>query len=243
MKVYWLRYLGWFAALKDREKKIVTVAVLIGGLFLGFTYGIEPGLLASGRDTRAATEANAIVVQITQQLAVLQGGAQDPDAALRAQLDDLRNNINAQDARFVVLQERLVPPANMTRLLESLLARSGTLQLLSLRTLPAVPVIERKPAAATRGEPSAGPGSATANGQAGKSASDLDPKKAPNIFRHGMEITLAGSYGDLLAYVTALESAPQRVIWDKLELVAEYPKSQLTLTVSTLSLEKSWLML
>jgi MSHA biogenesis protein MshJ len=238
MKAYWLRYLAWFAALKEREKKIVAVAVLVGGVFLGYTYGIEPGLLAARRDARAVAESTAALSQISQQLAVLQGGLRDPDIPLRAELDALRKDIRTQDERFVALQQRLVSPSRMTGLLESFLGRNAGLQLVSLRSLPPLAVGVRK------ASPAAGKETPAPQASAAESANAIAAEKAaPKLFRHGMEIKLAGSYHDLLGYVRSLESAPQRVIWEKLELDAGYPKSQLTLTISTLSLDKSWLTL
>ena len=62
------------------------------------------------------------------------------------------------------------------------------------------------------------------------------------VFRHTVELSLKGSYFDLLDYLAALEGMPQRVFWDGFELsVAEYPHSVLKLTIYTLSPEKSWL--
>jgi MSHA biogenesis protein MshJ len=63
-----------------------------------------------------------------------------------------------------------------------------------------------------------------------------------NIFRHGLEIRVAGSYADLLAYVAELERSPQRLLWGGINLaVIVYPRSELTLTVYTLSRERDWL--
>jgi MSHA biogenesis protein MshJ len=53
---------------------------------------------------------------------------------------------------------------------------------------------------------------------------------------------MAGSYPDLLAYVAELGQLPQKLLWDSMALtVLSYPKSELTLTVSTLSLNSIWL--
>ena len=65
---------------------------------------------------------------------------------------------------------------------------------------------------------------------------------AREVFRHTVEISVKGSYFDLLDYIAALERMPQRVFWEGFELsVAQYPQSVLKLTIYTLSPEKSWL--
>ena len=65
---------------------------------------------------------------------------------------------------------------------------------------------------------------------------------ARGVFRHTVELSLSGSYFDLLDYLAALERMPQQLFWDGFELnVAQYPQSVLKLTIYTLSPEKSWL--
>ena len=65
---------------------------------------------------------------------------------------------------------------------------------------------------------------------------------AREVFRHTVEISVKGSYFDLLDYLAALERMPQRVFWDGFELnVAQYPQAVLKLSIYTLSPEKSWL--
>ena len=57
---------------------------------------------------------------------------------------------------------------------------------------------------------------------------------------------LVGAFGDklvqLVAYVAELENSPQKLLWGGIRLAArEYPVSELTLTVYTLSLDSTWL--
>lgn len=233
----WQRYLAWFAALKPRERNIVAVAIVVGGLFVGYSYVIEPKLLQAKRDARAITEATASAALMRQQTAALQMGNRDPDAPLRAQLAALKAEFAAQGGRVAAVEKSLVPAEKMSGLLENFLARGNNLQLISLHTIPATPLVTHKlkPAGNDKSLPSAG-------GAADAAAAALEG--APNLFKHGVEIKIAGSYHDLLAYVRALENAPQRLLWGKMDLAAqEYPRSQLTLTVYTLSLGKSWLVL
>lgn len=235
MKAYWQRYLAWFAARQPRERAIVAAAAIGGILFVGYSYAIEPALLASRRAERTLAEAKAATVQ-----AIVAADAQakqnvDPDAPLRAELEQMRVQLTDQSRRFEAVDRSLVPPEKVPALLESLLARSRTLQLVSLRTLPPTPVIERKADKAGGAAPAAPPAKVAAAGTA--------IPAAPNLFKHGVEIRIAGSYADLLAYLNELENAPQRLLWGRMDLAAEYPRSVLTLTVHTLSLETSWLVL
>ena len=62
------------------------------------------------------------------------------------------------------------------------------------------------------------------------------------VFRHGVELTISGSYADLYEYLSALERLPTRIYWGRAELsAAEYPATTLKLTVYTVSFDKAWL--
>ena len=62
------------------------------------------------------------------------------------------------------------------------------------------------------------------------------------VFRHGIELTVAGSYLDLYAYLAALEQIPTQLYWGRVEMsVASYPVATLRMTVYTLSFEQAWM--
>jgi MSHA biogenesis protein MshJ len=57
-----------------------------------------------------------------------------------------------------------------------------------------------------------------------------------------MELTLQGSYLDLLDYLTRLEQMPVQMFWANASMDAsDYPRVRLTLVLYTLSLDKDWL--
>jgi MSHA biogenesis protein MshJ len=60
------------------------------------------------------------------------------------------------------------------------------------------------------------------------------------LYRHGVEMTLTGSYLDLLQYLSRLEALPVRLLWGSGELqVEQYPTVRLRLQVYTLSAQRS----
>src|SRR6185369_6029720 len=56
------------------------------------------------------------------------------------------------------------------------------------------------------------------------------------LYRHGVELTVEGSYADLMSYLAALEALPgPRLLWGGVKLKVErHPTVQLSLTVYTL---------
>ncbi len=62
------------------------------------------------------------------------------------------------------------------------------------------------------------------------------------MYKHGVQITVRGSYADLVQYLTALEKLPTRMFWGTAKMkVVQHPTVELTLTLYTLSLDKTWL--
>jgi MSHA biogenesis protein MshJ len=61
-----------------------------------------------------------------------------------------------------------------------------------------------------------------------------------DLYRHGLEMTLRGSYIDLTQYLTEMEKMPARLLWGPVELqVEKYPEVRMTLQVHTLSAQRS----
>ncbi|MEW6676832.1 MAG: hypothetical protein AB1421_02835 [Pseudomonadota bacterium] len=64
------------------------------------------------------------------------------------------------------------------------------------------------------------------------------------LYRHGIRLTLEGSYEALVNYMANVEKLPVRFFWERAELDAQaHPDLRLTLTLHTLSLETEWLKL
>jgi len=136
----------------------------------------------------------------------------DPDVRNREHAAALRAEIAALDTRIAEEQRRFTTPQRMRAVLEEMLQREKRLRLIDLKTLPVTDL-------------------AATQGQAGR-----------RVYRHGVEMTLAGSYLDLHAYLSALEGLPTQLYWGRAEMsVSEYPVATLKLTVYTLSFDQAWL--
>lgn len=229
MTEYWKKYIAWFDARKAREKAILGVAVIGSILMLGSDRWVWP-TFAQSRSLSAETRQNTQTISEAKgQLVQLEKQVADPDAMARVTLEQLRNTLAQQEPQLRNIQASLVPADQMVQFLKSLLARSHSLQLLSLKTLPLVPA--DNPSTSVPSDTAAATASAATTGNAG-------------LYKHGVEITISGSYADLVAYLSDLDKAPQKLIWGRMELRSdEYPRSVVTLTVYTLSLDKTWLVI
>jgi MSHA biogenesis protein MshJ len=225
LSIRWQEWSGRFAALLPREKYLISGAVAAALVFGGFTFWIEPGQQLSARLKKGLAAQQAEQAQLRAQLAGLQTQNREPDAANRAQLETLRLQLAATERDLKGFDRSLAAPAQAPVLLQTLLTRHRGLQLVSLTTLPHQPLVTPPAKTAKEGDQTAG--AAIPGG---------------NIYKHGIEIRLAGNYHDLLAYVSELEGSKQKLLWGAMQLsVKNYPISELILTVYTLSLDATWL--
>ena len=229
MKAWWARSAARYAALARRERGLVLAATLALIVGLGLLLFIEPALKQRALLQRQITQQQADLDALQPQVALLKSRQRDPDAATRQQLEALRQQMRLADGEFEQLQRALVAPQDMGRLLESLLQGHRGLQLIALRNVPVVSVSELM----APGKPAAS--------AASQAAKDTPKDSRDWLYRHGVQIIVQGSYADMQAYLLALEHLPRRVYWGELKIDAQrWPASTMTVTVYTISLEKTW---
>ncbi len=225
MKQLLQRYADSIDAMALRERVMFFGAVALVLMTLLQVFLLTPVLSRrfqlSTQIAQQEDETKAIQAQIQ---ALVRPKLQDQDELNRDRLKSLREQMTQLDRQFEQQQLQFVAPEKMVAMIENLIVENRKLQLISLRNLPSTGL---------------SPGAGAPSGAAGGQARAADERQ---VFRHTVELSLKGSYFDLLEYIAALEGMQQRVFWDGFELsVAEYPQSVLKLTIYTLSPEKSWL--
>lgn len=214
------RAVARFNGLTLRERAAVSVAVSLLTGFLGYSALIAPQRSADRAARAQALQTEAELAALRREMQSLSARASDPDAALRSRVAEVRGELAQVDARLAGLESRLVPPQKVSALLQELIERQRDLRLVRLRTLPVAGLLPQDDKAAA-----GAPAQAAAGG----------------IYRHGVELTVEGSYPALSAYLADLERLPQQLYWSEASLVADYPVATMKLTVYTISLEKTWL--
>lgn len=228
MKQHWQRLSARFDALSKRERTLIFAAAVIGLALIGYQLLIEPQLVRHAMLTRQFGQQQQAQAQIKARLAELR--AREPDAQNRAALQELRRRLAQAETEFRTVQDSLVPPERMATLLDAMLRKNRALHLVSLNTLPASPVVEKA--------------EAKTGAKAGDERKMEKPADGGGLYRHGVQITVRGSYADLLEYLAQLEKLPEKMYWGRVTLASEeYPVAVLQLTVYTLSLDKSWLVI
>jgi MSHA biogenesis protein MshJ len=231
MKQQWLTFAARIDALSQRERIMSFVATAAALAFVGYVGLIAPLLKKQEMLRSQVLQQQNNIAGINEQIAEkLREAAADPDAPVRTRLAAVREESGRLTESLRAMQQGLVAPERMAPLLESILRANGRLKMVSVRTLPV--------------EPLSGIG---ARKDAPEAAPAGDAKAAARrelLFRHGVEVTVRGSYLDMVDYMTALEKMPTQLFWGKAQLdVEEYPSVRLTLTLYTLSLDDKWMKL
>ncbi len=228
LKSVWQGWSNRFAALQMREKYLISAALAVAILFGGHTLWVEPGQQQADRLKKTLEQQQTDLAQLQVQVGALTAKDSDPDAANRSALQLVRNDLAAMEREIRAFDGTLVAPKQAPALLQTLLARHRGLALVSLSTLPPQPLIELPAAKPVQG--------------GAKPVGEVPSMSGGNIYKHGIEIKLAGSYADLVAYVAELQASSQKMLWGGMQLtVKQYPVSELKLTIYTLSLDSTWL--
>ncbi len=221
MKQWAIRWGERIDAMTLRERAIVFAASALVLLFLGFALVINPlndRMRGMTRDLQRKVADTRVLQEQVQ--AAINAPDDDPDAPRRAQIDDLKARIAQADARLTEHQRGMVPPERIPNLLEEMLRRDRRLELVALRSLPAVELF---------------------TDQAGNSEPAQPARNSIRVYRHGVELTVSGGYFELLRYLDALEQLPYRMFWKNIDVATtDYPRITLKLTVYTLSFERNW---
>jgi MSHA biogenesis protein MshJ len=215
MKRYWEPARNKVAAMSLRERAIIFAAVAMLLVFALNALLFEP-LLARQKVVSAKLsqqQQEARTLQAAVQ-SIQQSRQDDAHSPLRARITQLRAQLLEGESFLKTRRDHLVDPEKMTALIEQVLRSNDQLHLVEMKTLPLSLLIEQNAKA----------------------------PDAPQIYKHGVQITVRGSYADLLRYLEALEKLPNQMYWGELALsVEKHPNAVMTLTVYTLSLDKAWL--
>jgi MSHA biogenesis protein MshJ len=241
MKARLERWAVRFDALSLRERAMIFAAAAVVVVFLANLFVIQRQSDANRALTANIKNQKAQLDDFEAQKHLLeQALASDVDAANRVRLQQAQQELSQLESDLALAQRGLVSAERMPVVLQDILREHQGLQLIELRTLPVTSLLD-----ATK------VGKAPAGGDAA-AAADKNPavgdKTAPapgserNLYKHGFEITVRGSYPEFVEYLSHLEHLPTRMYWSKVTVNGDdYPHVTLTATIYTLSLDKAWL--
>ena len=230
-KLIWKEKSAWYASRPKREKWILAVAGLAVVWAVTDALWLTPATRAFKLQSSTLLQKESELTQLEAQRTSLHESIRSRDAELRRSTEAARTQLATIIGQLADFERALVPARQMPEFLRGLLPGAGV-DVVALRTLAPTPLILR--AQRKEGDKDGAP----------KESVGKDAAPAANIYKHGIEITLSGNYDALVAYLSRLESAPQKVLWGRLDLkVEKHPRNEMTLMLYTLSLDPSWLVM
>jgi MSHA biogenesis protein MshJ len=214
---------------KTLRERLLMMAAISALLYLIVDASVLTPQASQIRQLQADAETRQTEMErINMQIAALSARlAKENSSDREAELDELKRIIAEADA---LLSEDDGSSLKLSALLETMLSTTPGLTLVSLKTLPVMPLRARSGPTAT-------------DGTALKSAppimrgspSSPDPPPAA-VYQHGVEIAIKGNFLTLLPYMEKLRRYPKRLFWTSASLeVVKHPDSILYLTITTLS--------
>lgn len=249
---------GWkdkFEALSLRERVLFLIS-LIAVLYIAWDMVLMDRL--HGQQKTAVVQ----MKKWQQQIADIDTRIQTVSAQLsgskwqenRQRIEELKAKIDALKQREKNLVVGFIRPRQMVDVLKGLLAGEKGLQLTSLQSQAAQPLVHKSPIQDTT-DPTTGQSalihgkevkqpqseSAVAKASGGDSGNG-NTANLPEVYQHGLQVVFQGDYHSTLSYLRKLEQLPWKFYWDEVTYeVLQYPKAQISIRIHTLSLEKGWI--
>ena len=213
------RYADRLDAMSLRERVLIFLAVAVVIVAIADRVLFDPiSRRQKINSQRIHQQEDEIRTMQGQVQAYAQARTGDSANAKRQRLEKRKLELAALDRELGAKRSELVPPERMAKMLYEIVKRTPDVELVSLRSLPATGLAQSL--------------------TAGLSTGGL------LLYRHGIEITVSGSYLKMLGYVGQLERLPAKIMWGNMDLqAAAYPVVTLKITLYTLSPEKTWLLI
>lgn len=225
LRALWTRAARLFDARAPRERLLLSAAGAAVLLMLANQLWLAPAWQAWSSARQQQNQAEAALQQLRLDAEQISAQQRLHAQQLQAELTSLRARVAQGELPTDARQQGLIGAAEMLPLLEQLLKQHSGLRVRALQSLGRTVLGEAGPSSAAPAASATGAGNAA----------------SPVIYRHGVELSIEGSYADLLSYLQALEALPQQLLWGSLQLkVEQYPQVLLTLRLHTLSLESAW---
>jgi MSHA biogenesis protein MshJ len=200
-------------AMSLRERAMIFITLLVALYFLAVNVLFGPLNVERDRLQQQVNQKRQETQALELQVQALVGTGEHPDAAKRKKLEALRESLKTMDTDLVRVTAGLVPPKEMSRLIEQMLLKNRGLQVMRVESIPATPLLE---------------------GGAGVTGT--------MVYKHGMHVEVKGGYLEILRYLKSLEALPWKVFWGKATLKTEkYPDSRVSLVIYTLSTHEAWI--
>jgi MSHA biogenesis protein MshJ len=205
---------------RAQVEKIAIFALVIAALVMGYLSLVYDPLKAEV--SAARNQVASVTRQIGQQQSsysnMLAQSLEDPNKFANDRLAVVEREQAVLDSQIRELAGDLISPADMTRILTSVLERQSGLELISFQNLSATPLLA--------GDRNSDEGSN--NG--------AQPSISGQVFEHGLRLQFQGDYFSTIKYLRFIEEISGSFFWDSISFnQASWPNAVVTLQIHTIS--------
>ncbi|AWB68820.1 hypothetical protein C2869_21525 [Saccharobesus litoralis] len=214
MTEQWQQIQGKYQQLSTREKVMTLASGVVLVLFVGFFNIIEPIWLKSDKIAQTVKSNERELNSLLAVNAQFESHLQtDPNISLAQKIEQLNNQLQAVNTELTTSTGRLLKAKNMARVVRDMLSQMNGIQVVKFETLEPTAMLS----------PDAG-------------LKDL------NLYKHGVALSLRGSYRDLYTFLAKTEVLEWQFRWEDFQLVVkEHPNLELTIKVYAMSLEQGFI--
>lgn len=227
MKALWQDYSAKFLTISSREQYLVLLTGLIAITFIFFNLFIDEKGMKIDSLTKQIKQTNDSVQSSQTTINILQQSlAKDPNVAIQKQIAQYEEKLASVDSELLLLTSDLINPIQMRYALIDLLKTQPSVSLLSFEVMAAQPM--------------------TAANQSTDNNEEGEVKQAGEhsltLYKHGIKLKLKGSYFKLRDYLSQLEKMQWTFFWQEFDYhLIEYPNSELTIEMYSLSTQKEFI--
>jgi MSHA biogenesis protein MshJ len=245
--LYWERFSHFVHEKTLRERLIILLMIII--LFYGISDLLFLGDVLENRDRQikqlnGLVESNQAAQQEVQALLNQIGASQQ---SMQRQQELLNEKLIDVDRQLAASATGFIPATLMPKVLEKLLDNSAGLLLIKLENKPVEKITgldqaTKNESALVLDSHDVEQDEAKKNENDSGNENERSEPYTTDLYRHGVEMQLQGSYLGTLAYLKQLESLEWRFEWNALIFdIQDYPIGTVTIEVYTYSTERDWI--
>ena len=256
IKQYWRTMNDRFNQLSMRERVLIVVSLAIAIIYVIYSFVLEPNY---ARHKQLTTQLSSLKQQQRQYgftIAELQQVlATDPDKVIKLRIARAENELKKANGKLTDLTADLINSNQMVSVLGDVLSRAKKVKLIAIESLPVTTITGNKQAA-EKEQTKALPILANAGGKALNAdelinvdaiSANMDAVLASSgsealLYRHGLRITMTGSFFDIQAYLDSIEQLPKKFYWEVFDYQMQaYPTAEVVMEIYTLSINKEFI--
>ena len=233
----WQQYCDKFLTITPREQYLIVGTGLFVAFFMVFNLYLENAIEQVGSVKREIRQAQSANLSAATTIGVLEEALKEnPNVAIEKNIKQKTLALAKIDERLLELTTDLIDPVQMRGALMELLSLQKGVSLVSFEAMPSVALTQ--PAVDKTAEPDAKATQKVVH----VSSEGGDEASTMVLYKHGMRLTLSGSYFQLRDYLTQVEELDWRFFWQSFQYeLVEYPKSQLVIEIYSLSTNKEFI--